>query len=164
MNSHTLKDIETALVSEPPYTTGVFSGLRLTSAFQPVFSLAHGRAVGFEALLRATDGDGKAVSPLEAFRRAGQSGHTVLLDRLSRAVHAHNFVSHAPDNSGWLFLNVSPQAIVEGRLYHGPFFADLLASTGIPAIVWAVLWSVISFVILCAALFSYRRALVSAKI
>jgi hypothetical protein len=39
----------------------------------------------------------------------------------------------------------------------------MYSSTGIPATVWAVLWAVISLGILCAALLSYRRALVSGK-
>jgi EAL domain-containing protein (putative c-di-GMP-specific phosphodiesterase class I) len=132
MGGHTLKDVETALATAAPDTTGIFDGLRLASAFQPVFSLAHGRAVGHEALLRATDAAGKPVPPLDAFRKATQSGHTVLLDRLSRAIHVRNFTTRSQGGSGWLFLNVSPQAIVEGRLYHAPFFADLLASSGIP--------------------------------
>jgi EAL domain-containing protein (putative c-di-GMP-specific phosphodiesterase class I) len=133
MTSYTLQDVEAALVPAPPDGThGVFGGLRLSSAFQPVFSLAHGRAVGHEALLRATDGAGKAVAPLDAFALAASSGRTVLLDRLSRAIHVRNFSAQAPDGSSWLFLNVSPQAIVEGRLYHAPFFADLLKSTGFP--------------------------------
>jgi hypothetical protein len=41
---------------------------------------------------------------------------------------------------------------------------NMQMSTGIPAIVWAVLWSVISVIILIAALLSYRRALSSGKI
>src|SRR5439155_6119338 len=36
---------------------------------------------------------------------------------------------------------------------------NMQMSTGIPAIVWAILWSVISIAILIVALFSYRRAL-----
>ena len=34
---------------------GHYQGLRITSAFQPVFSIAHSRPVGYEALARAVD-------------------------------------------------------------------------------------------------------------
>jgi EAL domain-containing protein (putative c-di-GMP-specific phosphodiesterase class I) len=39
--------------------TGQHAGFRIGSHFQPIFSLSHGRVVGHEALLRATDAQGE---------------------------------------------------------------------------------------------------------
>src|SRR5512145_1068827 len=130
MAVYSLNVVESAVVSEPPYTRGLFEGLRLSSHFQTVFSLAHGRAVGYEALLRATSREGRPVSPIEAFGIAARSGSTVLLDRLARAIHARNFVVQ-PSRESWLFVNIHPEVIVNGVMRHGPFFGDLLKSCGI---------------------------------
>ena len=51
---------------------GAFAGLTLSSAFQPVFSLTHGRLVGHEALLRATAGQA-GEKATEARERAEES-------------------------------------------------------------------------------------------
>lgn len=131
MSVYSLSVVEGSVVSEPPYTRGRFEGMRLSSHFQTVFSLAHGRAVGYEGLLRATGGDGAPVSPIEAFGIADRSGHTVLLDRLSRTIHARNFMAQPSDQS-WLFLNIHPDVIVNGLIRHGPFFGEMLQSCGIP--------------------------------
>ncbi len=99
-----------------------FASHSLSSAFQPIFGLSHRRAVGFEALLRA-EMSGRPVSPLQVFDKTDGS-ETVFLDRLSRAMHAFNFRAlNAPE--AWLFLNIRPQVVIEGRV-HGPFFAALL--------------------------------------
>lgn len=131
MTNYSLSVVENSVVSEPPYIRGLFEGMRLSSHFQTVFSLAHGRAVGFEALLRAVGRDGKPVSPLDAFSIAERFDRTVLLDRLARAIHARNFVVQ-PSNPSWLFVNIHPHVIVNGPILYGPFFGDLLKSCGIP--------------------------------
>lgn len=131
MSNYSLSVVETAVISEPPYTRGLFEGMRLSSHFQTVFSFAHGRAVGYEGLLRATSQEGKSVAPLDAFGIAERSGHTVLLDRLARAIHARNFVVQ-PSGQSWLFVNIHPHVIVNGPILHGPFFGDLLQSCRIP--------------------------------
>ena len=38
---------------------------RLSSHFQPIYSLAHRRPVGFEGLIRAIDSNGRKVPPVE---------------------------------------------------------------------------------------------------
>src|SRR5262245_19085451 len=130
MDAHTLSAVESAVVAEPPYTRGVFQGMRLSSHFQTVFSLAHGRAVGYEGLLRAINRDNRPTPPLDAFGIAERSGQIVLLDRLARAIHARNFAAQ-PSGASWLFLNIHPHVIVHGLTHHGPFFAELLESCGI---------------------------------
>src|SRR5688572_28703836 len=130
MDALSLSAVESAVVAEPPYTWAVFHDMRLSSHFQTVFSLAHGRAVGYEALLRASGRDRRPTPPLDAFGIAQRSGQIVLLDRLARAIHARNFAAQR-SGASWLFLNVHPHVIVDGLTHHGPFFADLLESCGI---------------------------------
>lgn len=85
--------------------------LLLRSAFQPIYSLAHGRAVGHEALLRAEDGAGRPVPAPMALRGNGSFAHRLLADRSARLIHALNFSESAPA-AHWLFLNLQPQILV----------------------------------------------------
>jgi EAL domain-containing protein (putative c-di-GMP-specific phosphodiesterase class I) len=94
----------------------------LSSAFQPVFSLSHMRAVGYEGLLRAHDALDRAVSPLDVFGQAARVGEALQVDRLSHALHLENFKVLGTQNE-WLFLNVYPGALTEP--YH---IAALLAN------------------------------------
>jgi EAL domain-containing protein (putative c-di-GMP-specific phosphodiesterase class I) len=116
--------IDAALRSGTDHTVAMFGALKLNSHFQPIFSLAHQRVIGFEALLRATDNDEHPRSPLEVFGTVRNRADTVLLDRLCRTIHLHNFVRHEIEPA-WLFLNVSPQVVVEGKRY-GSFFREQL--------------------------------------
>src|SRR5580698_1652086 len=96
--------------------------LTLTSVFQPIFSLSHMRAVGYEGLLRAHDALDRAVSPLDVFGQAARVGEALQVDRLSHALHLENFSVLGTQNE-WLFLNVYPGALTEP--YH---IAALLAN------------------------------------
>ncbi len=90
-------------------TSAAEAPLRLGSAFQPVLSISHRRAVGFEALVRATDSSGRALPPPELFARADDPQTRALLDWRCLDVHIAAFASAAlPDT--WLFLNVAPQS------------------------------------------------------
>ncbi|MBS1191210.1 MAG: diguanylate phosphodiesterase [Rhodocyclaceae bacterium] len=111
--------------------SGAFKGLHIGSAFQPIYSLAHRRAVGYEALLRATAGAGTGFPPQAVFALTAGEAEAVFLDRLCRTVHLGNFMA-ADDGKSWLFLNVSPQVVVRGPDY-GSFFLELLARNGMPA-------------------------------
>jgi EAL domain-containing protein (putative c-di-GMP-specific phosphodiesterase class I) len=110
---------------------GRFKHLTVRSAFQPILSLAHRRPVGYEGLLRARDAGGAPVSPLDAFRLAEDDADTTFLDRLCRAVHLRNFLT-LPDDTSWLFMNINPKVVVDGRL-HGSFFSELLRRCDFPA-------------------------------
>lgn len=105
------------------------NGYRLSSVFQPIFSFAHARPVGHEALVRATDPDGQSISPIDLFSRATGREEIVTLDRLCRAMHVRNFSMWAPENT-WLFLNVMPDAAVEGARSY-PFFSEMLNRVGV---------------------------------
>lgn len=118
------------LFSEDTHIEAQFSSFRVRSAYQPIFSFAHGRPVGFEGLARATSTAGSPVSPGELFAAASTLESTVFLDRLLRTLHLANFSEPAYE-SAWLFLNISPTAVVNGRL-SGPFFKEMLAAFGMP--------------------------------
>lgn len=108
-----------------------YASLRLGSHFQPIFSVAHSRIVGYEALMRAQDSQGKPVPPLEVFGRSNDFFSTLMLDRLSRTVHVQNF-QNQNETQGWLFLNINAQVFLES-MNQDDFFDELLRSTGFPA-------------------------------
>jgi EAL domain-containing protein (putative c-di-GMP-specific phosphodiesterase class I) len=89
------------------------AGLCLRSHFQPIYSLAHGRVVGHEALLRASDAQGRPVSPPEVFAACGDFAELLWRDRLARMVHVANYL-RAPAADQWLFINIHPQVFAHG--------------------------------------------------
>lgn len=88
---------------------------QLQSHFQPIYSFPHRRAVGYEALLRVSDADGKALAPLDFFAGQVPFDERLHLDRLCRLLHVHNYVRQQP-SQGWLFLNIHPTFFVHGAL------------------------------------------------
>lgn len=117
-------DIQGLLQPHSTFMQGVYQGLTITSAFQPIYSLAHRRAVGYEGLMRVQNVQGESISPLAAFAGMQTKEDIVVLDRLSRAIHCANF-SEQGIQRAWLFLNVNPYVAVHGRT-HGPFFTAIL--------------------------------------
>lgn len=103
--------------------------LTLSSSYQPIVSLDHRRIVGHEALVRAHDRRGQAVSPAALFARAQTIEQTIELDRLCRLLHGFNFSRQELRNE-WLFLNVNPEVITHGYHY-GSFFAQMLEDAAI---------------------------------
>lgn len=89
--------------------------LTLTSVFQPIFSLSHMRAVGYEGLLRAHDMLDRPVSPLDVFGEAARVGDVLQLDRLAQTLHLENFKVLGAERE-WLFLNVHPGALTDPYL------------------------------------------------
>ncbi|MFX1684882.1 EAL domain-containing protein [Paraburkholderia sp. A1RO-5L] len=96
--------------------------LTLTSVFQPVFSLSHMRAIGYEGFLRAHDALDRPVSPLDVFGAAARVGEALQVDRLAQALHLENFALLGAERE-WLFLNVHPDTLTDP--YHA---AALLAN------------------------------------
>ncbi len=90
--------------------TASLCGRTLSTAFQPIYSLSHSRAVGHEALLRAIDENGNPVSPLRLFEEVPPA-EAAWCDTLSRVMHLFNFAEQAPPNH-WLFLNIRPEALM----------------------------------------------------
>lgn len=107
-----------------------FIGLRLSSAFQPVFDLDAAQPAGFEALLRASDADGEPVDPPQAFVHAEISGDLVKLDRLCRTLHTLNYLNMGR-STGLLFLNVHPE-LLAAVSSHGKVFERVLHSYALP--------------------------------
>ena len=124
-------EVERHLGRAGEVTVASFKGLQLSSAFQPVFGLAHGRALGYEGLLRAMDPNGTMVPPPSVFKMAHTVEEVVLLDNLCRAIHASNFTRMSKDQ--WLFLNVSPTVFADRFRELESFFTALAEQCGIAA-------------------------------
>ena len=125
-----LDQIEAVTQSLDAEVVGHYRDLRLASHFQPIFSLAHKRPVGYEALLRAQDQAGHNIPPLAVFNRVQNEEESIFLDRLCRNLHLRNFLPMA-DDSSWIFLNINPQVTVAGKRY-GSYFGNLLERYQIP--------------------------------
>lgn len=110
--------------------SGFLNHNTIHTALQPIFSLAHKRIVGYEALVRGKNAAGQSIGPAELFSGQDEEAYQVLLDRLCRYVHIKNFLT-LKDDTNWLFLNVSPVVIHKGKFY-GSYFKDLLEKTGMP--------------------------------
>ncbi|CAB3689399.1 EAL domain-containing protein [Trinickia soli] len=93
--------------------------LTLTSVFQPIFSLSHLRAVGYEGLLRAHDIFDRPVPPLDVFGDAARQGELHYVDRLAQSLHLENFKTLHAERE-WLFLNVHAGALTDS--YHAAAF------------------------------------------
>ncbi|HUJ01588.1 MAG TPA: EAL domain-containing protein [Usitatibacter sp.] len=85
-----------------------WEGTTLASHFQPILSVRGPACEGYEALLRAVDGQGHRVAAGELFARTPESARAVL-DWTCRALHLRNYARFEPDDRT-LFLNVHPQA------------------------------------------------------
>jgi len=120
--------IDKSGVRQGELTTARFGDYTLTTVLQPIYSLSHERVIAYEALLRGKTTKA-TISPWEIFSSANSFEKTVELDRLCRAIHLHNFQRYIDDNA-WLFININPQVVGNGRSY-GSFFQELLDSTGI---------------------------------
>lgn len=130
-NATGLAAIETLLDRDSTgRVTGRFHRHRIDSHFQPIYSLAHGRVVGWEALMRGTDPAGAPAMPPAILALPRDDWEHSQLDCLSRAVHVDNFLSVGP-TEGWLLLNVQPETFLQGP-WEGTFFEDLFSSRKLP--------------------------------
>ena len=110
---------------------GHFDGLRLHSAFQPLFQTDTMCPMAFEALLRARDGTNASISPEIAFASPMTSEEIIYFDRLCRMVHVVNFVRQANPQE-LLFLNIDGRQLLNiGGGSHGSAFETLLTYCGL---------------------------------
>ncbi|TCT24143.1 EAL domain-containing protein [Thiobaca trueperi] len=109
---------------------GSYRGMRLYSAFQPLFAGQDLAVVAHEALLRVRDEDGRALSPAEAFAVPTTPSEAMYFDRLCRMVHTLNFVQQA-ESEAELFLNVSGRHLLSLSSGHGQTFEHLLNLCGL---------------------------------
>jgi EAL domain-containing protein (putative c-di-GMP-specific phosphodiesterase class I) len=112
-------------------TEMTFAGLQAYSRFQPVYSFAHRRAIGVEALVGVSDAAGQGIGPDKLFAQARELHELVELDRACRALHVANYSAFCT-GEGWLLLNVNPTVAVHGKRF-GSFFPALLARHALPA-------------------------------
>jgi EAL domain-containing protein (putative c-di-GMP-specific phosphodiesterase class I) len=106
-------------------------GLRLSSQFQPIFSATEHRAVGYEALIRATRSDGLAVEPEQLLTGAPEGAARAGLDRECRRIHVERFM-RLGDPESRLFLNLDPHVLVDAPRF-AAFFDEVLQAHGLAA-------------------------------
>ena len=85
----------------------------VTTVFQPIFGFREGRIIGFEALVRGPEGS-LIETPGELFAAATVEGVAVELNILCIKEILRAFMARKLDGS--LFLNASPQLIMQGGL------------------------------------------------
>ena len=71
--------LEQSTLKKNGFLTGTMEDLCLFTALQPIFSLAHKRVVGYEALVRARDKHSNAIPPSRLFAQTGLPGRVSAL-------------------------------------------------------------------------------------
>jgi EAL domain-containing protein (putative c-di-GMP-specific phosphodiesterase class I) len=92
--------------------TVVYGGYTVFSVFQPVFSVAHRRAIGYHASLRVHDEDGQQAPSHEVFTEAARHGDLLELGRLAESLYLGNFRAF-DSHDEWLFLSLHPAALMD---------------------------------------------------
>lgn len=116
--------------AEDGWISGTFFRCKLTSTFQPVFSITDNTTIGHAAYIRSQIDDEIALWPWQVFSQASTDNQLVELDRLCRAVHALNYFKRAL-NSEQLFLVVHPRLLEIVKHDHGSTFGDFLDLIGV---------------------------------
>ena len=88
----------------------------LTALFQPIISLGRGEIIGYEGLIRGPS-DSPLHSPLNLFHAASENNLYVEVEHLARQVVLESFARL--NLAGKLFLNVSPECLLERNARHG---------------------------------------------
>lgn len=89
---------------------------QLTALFQPIVDLGNGDIVGYEGLIRGPS-DSPLHSPLSLFKSAAQHRLGARLEYLCRRVVLESFAKLGLE--GRLFLNVSPESLIQSGVRHG---------------------------------------------
>lgn len=110
--AYTLGYIQSMLTEKSGRASGLFKELELATVFQPIFSLPHKRAIGFDASLHGIDSQGKPVSAETLFGPVENHSETSLLNLLSTTIHVHNFFAGKPSR-GLLFVNLHPEVFLD---------------------------------------------------
>ena len=106
-----------------------YKGLTLRTVFQPIFSIAHRRAVGYEALVRSENSSGDTFPIDKLFSLPESSKDSLQLDRICREIHIKNFSMQNTTNE-WLFINLDSQCL-ETEKPHVGFMDNLFSLSGI---------------------------------
>lgn len=105
-----------------------WEGLRLSSRFQPVFSVHRGTCTGFEALMEVRDANGALVPTEHLFTHTDRT-RRALLDWTCRALHLRNYATVDPGDRA-LFVNIHPEAAIRDAR-RGREFAGLIRYYGL---------------------------------
>lgn len=97
----------------------------LSSVFQPIISIPHQRAVGYEGLVRGKTSEGVQCLPIDIFALPESSGEHLSLDRMCRSLHIQNFSREYLDNE-WIFINLDSMCLANEK--PTPGFMDRLFS------------------------------------
>jgi EAL domain-containing protein (putative c-di-GMP-specific phosphodiesterase class I) len=124
-----MADFDAVTQVNPLSSCAEYRGLRLRTAFQPIYSVDHQRTIGYESLIRVLDRNQQPISPVELFQSPKNESESIYLDRLCRYIHLANF-HQLNDSKHWLFINVSADASAKGREY-GSFFFQAMAKFNI---------------------------------
>ena len=106
-------------------------GLRLGSLFQPIVDLRQERVVGHQATLSARREDGSPVSSEEAYALCETAESVIHFDRLSRTLHALNFLAQQRHAGGYLQLAVHPRHLQAVQSQHGLVYEAILKRCGL---------------------------------
>ncbi|UTW05602.1 EAL domain-containing protein (plasmid) [Amphritea atlantica] len=101
----------------------------LSSHFQPVYSVALRRPIGYEGLIRAKSQTGASIAPVELLSMPRNSQQKLALDQLCRTLHVQNFASQSVNNE-WLFVNLNAQTLISEHPQTG-FTHQLLETSGL---------------------------------
>mgnify|MGYP003386075638 CR=1 FL=1 len=102
-----------------------YKGYTLSSVFQPIISIPHQRAVGYEGLVRGKNAEGKGCAPVDIFALPKSSSEHLALDRICRLLHIQNFSRQQLENE-WIFINLDSMCLVNEK--PAPGFMDRLFS------------------------------------
>lgn len=109
--------------------TADYKGCTLSSVFQPIISIPHQRAVGYEGLVRGKTAEGEDRNPLEIFKLPESSSEHLSLDRICRLLHIQNFSKQNLDNE-WIFINLDSLCLANEKPAPG-FMNRLFSISGI---------------------------------
>lgn len=94
----------------------ILSQRRLNALFQPIIHMQRGEIVGYEGLIRGPS-DSPLHSPMNLFKVARAHNLSVEVEHMCRRVVLERFAEL--DLPGKLFLNVSPEMLLQPRARHG---------------------------------------------
>jgi EAL domain-containing protein (putative c-di-GMP-specific phosphodiesterase class I) len=106
-------------------------GLRLGSLFQPIVDLRSERVVGHQAQLTARRDDGTPVGSETAYNLCETGQAVVHFDRLSRTLHALNFLAQRRSTGGYLQLSVHLRHLQAVQNQHGLVYEAILKRCGL---------------------------------
>ncbi len=109
---------------------GRFHHCSLTSAFAPLIALADRRVIGHEGTIRTYAGEQPGLAAWKLFALAADDASLVALDRLSRLLHAINYV--AAGGTGRLVLNVHNRLLAAVADDHGAAFRRAVQALDLP--------------------------------